>query len=368
MTTRAAFRSAALAPFLIAMLAGCENARIAVVWDTEDGAAFAGIIGARTPRAFEGPAFLVETDSNLAVYGDTLYVLGRSAGTIKVIDTRTGNTSEIAALGEGSGPVDMVVLDGGLAYVSRRTATRLLRINLQSGDMEEVIDLSVFADPDGVPDMHRMITFEGRLFVQIQRANEDAPNGLAPPAYLAVIDLATEQLVDADPGTPGVQAVELEGTAPKMPMQVIPGQRRLYLSATGGFFDQGGIEAIDLDTLQSLGLVIREVDGETGADLGAFVFVTPERGYLVFSTDLDLSSHLLPFSLSGGVEPGPEMHVSVGYFVPSLAFDPRARQLFVPDGAFTSRGVHIFDTTTNQRVGPGPIAITGRPTDIIVLN
>jgi hypothetical protein len=83
-------------------------------------------------------------------------------------------------------------------------------------------------------------------------------------------------------------------------MQVIPETRQLFVSATGGSFDDGGIEIIDLDELKSLGLVLRESDGNLGADVGAFFMVTPDRGYVVVTTDFELSSHLTPFSLSNG--------------------------------------------------------------------
>ena len=69
-------------------------------------------------------------------------------------------------------------------------------------------------------------------------------------------------------------------------------------------------------------------------------FQQPERGYLVFSTDFDLSSHLQAFSLSGGVDPGPQLHVQVGYAVPALEYDQRTDTFFVPSrvfGAFRTR-------------------------------
>jgi hypothetical protein len=268
-------------------------------------------------------------------------------------------------LGAESEPEDIAVASPTAAWITLRRATSLLRLDLRTGATAEVVDLSPFADGDGIPDLGAMIVHEGRLFVQIRRMNEDAPGGLAPPGYLAVVDLVSEQLVDVDPETAGVQAIELEGTAPKSRMQIVGQTRQLFVSATGGFFDAGGIEVIDLDTLRTTGLVVREADGQTGADLGAFVMTTPERGYLVYSTDLDLSSHLKPFSLSGGVEPGPEMHVSVGYFVPTLVHDASTGFLFVPDGAFGRQGVLVFDTATNDLLTAVPRATAGPPTDLI---
>jgi hypothetical protein len=204
------------------------------------------------------------------------------------------------------------------------------------------------------------------LFVQVRRFNEEFAGRFAPPAYLAVVDLASEELVDVDPALPGVQAIELIGTSPKHRMQVVEATRRLYISASGGSFDAGGLEAIDLATLRSLGLVIREADGMVGADLGPFVLVTPERGYLVFTTDLTLSSHLHRFSLTGGIDPE-ELNVSVDYAVPALAHDPVAGTLFVPDGVFGRQGLHVFDAASGARLSAGPIPTDGAPTDVLLL-
>jgi hypothetical protein len=113
--------------------------------------------------------------------------------------------------------------------------------------------------------------------------------------------------------------------------------------------------------------VIREADGLTGADLGPFVMTTAERGFLVFSTDLDLSSHLLRFTLSGGVEPGPERHVTVGYSMPALVHDPASNTLYAPDGAFGKQGIFIFDATTGERLAVDPAATDGRPTDLTLI-
>lgn len=95
--------------------------------------------------------------------------------------------------------------------------------------------------------------------------------------------------------------------------------------------------------------------------------VSAERGFLVFSTDLDLSSHLFGFSLRDGVDPGTQLHVSVGYAVPSMEYDPHSERLFVPESIFGAHGVNIFDALTGERLTPKPIATTGRPTDILRL-
>jgi hypothetical protein len=180
------------------------------------------------------------------------------------------------------------------------------------------------------------------------------------------MDLGSEQLIDVDPVRAGVQAIELAGTFPKMKMQIVEQTQKLFVSATGAFFDAGGIEVINLNTLRSDGLAIREDDDLTGADLGAFVMVTPERGFLVYSTDLLLSSHLHQFSLTGGVDQR-ELAVDLNYFSPAIEFDSGTNTVFFPVGGMLDRGLLAFDATTGTRLSDSLIPTSGPPTDLALV-
>jgi hypothetical protein len=231
--------------------------------------------------------------------------------------------------------------------------------------VQEGVNLAIFADNDGIPEQGTMAVHDGRLFIQIQRVNFDDPAPFPQP-YVAVVDLDSEQLIDVDPGRDGVQAIELAGTFPKTKMQVVEPMRKLFVSATGAFFDAGGIEVIDLDNLQSEGLAIREADDFTGADLGPFVMVGPDRGFLAYSTDLLLSSHLHQFSLAGGVDPT-ELAVALDYFSPAIEFDPGTNTVFFPVGGSVENGLHVFDAHTGAMLNRQLIPTSGPPTDLIVL-
>lgn len=180
-----------------------------------------------------------------------------------------------------------------------------------------------------------------------------------------MVDLRNDTLVDVDPTRDGVQAIELAGTPAKFKMQVTRSPQRLFVSATGGFFDAGGIEAVDLDTLRSLGLILREDEGQAGADVGAFVMVQPNLGYLTFSTDLLLSSHLVRF-VSGDVVSG-ELHVTLDYFVTAILHDRATRQLFLIDGGVRPAGVFAFDAEWGTKLTHEPIETDGFPTDAVLV-
>ncbi|MCH8242702.1 MAG: hypothetical protein IH897_08840, partial [Planctomycetes bacterium] len=165
------------------------------------------------PWDFTTPPLEVGANSIARFAQGVLYVVSRSEDTITAIDPVSWSILQVYALAEGSEPLDIAVVDAQSAYVTRRLATHLLRLDLDTGATSEATDLSMFADADGVPDMGMMALHEGRLFVQIRRQNGD-PGPLVPPAYLAVVDIGTEQLIDVDPVAPGVQAIELAGTKP----------------------------------------------------------------------------------------------------------------------------------------------------------
>lgn len=333
-----------------------------VAWDLGSGSeGRLRALEAAPPFAFAGPEVATDGDGILRVTRGRVLHLSRASGVLSVIDAITWSVIARHALDPAQQPRDVLAVDADTAYVTRKAATRLLRLELQSGDVTESVDLSPLADSDGIPEMERMAVHDGRLFVQIRRESDLNPP-FERPAGLAVIDLASEQLVDADPLTPGVQAIALAGTPPRFAMQVIPETRELFVSATGAFHDAGGLERVDLDGLVSLGLVVLELGGDVGADLGAFVLTTPWAGWLSFSTDLLLSSHLHRFSTITGVDPF-EAHFALHYFTPRLVHEPVGDRLFWPE----PEGVHVFDATSGSRLTTDPIAIAGVPTDLALI-
>jgi hypothetical protein len=341
--------------------------KVVVAWtDVTTNQGHVRAFSAAAPWVFDTPAIPVGADSTLRLADDRLYAVSTSDATITVIDTDAWAVLHTHEVCKGNDPVDIAVITADLAYVSCINETHLLRIDPLTGETTRAVDLSVFADADGIPDMNMLAVHENHLFVQLRRIDSSAFH-VVPPAMIAVINLDSEQLVDADPGTPGIQAIELQGMTPRFKMQIVEVTRRLFVSASGAFFDDGGIEMIDLDTLQSLGLVVQEIDGMTGADLGAFVLVSPERGYLTFSTDFALSSHMVEFSVSEGVVPSGALFETLGYFVPTLPVDARSGTLFFPDGASSTPAVHVLDAGDASHIATVPIDLNTFPTDVVVV-
>ncbi len=348
--------------FVPAIGAVASPNRLAVTFD--DFSNSQGFVRAMTttpPFEFVTPAIDVGLSAVARHAGDRLYVVSADAARITVVDEAAWTVVKVIQLAPQSGPVDLAVVDAKRAYLTRSSSAHLERIDLTTGDLREVVDLSPFADADGNPDLGMMVLFEGRLFIQIRRLDQSqAP--IAPP-YLAVLDVDTEQLVDVDPGLPGVQAITLEGTAPRFKMQAIRATRTLWISATGIFHDSGGYERVNLDTLQSLGLAIQE-QVDINVDAGPIIMVAPDRGYVTSSTDLLLSSHVRSFKVNIGLDE-PEWFTTLGYFIPAFEYDPPSDHLFIPEGNTEGiKGVHVFHAASGARLTDIPVETAGQPTDL----
>ncbi len=299
------------------------------------------------PWGFSAPEIQVGRDPILRPAYGKLFAASEVDSTLDVIDPQHWSVTRTFNLPVGTQPKDVAVVSPKTAYLTPRFGTHLLRLDLETGATQSVVDLSSFANDDGIPDLGMMAEHDGKLFVQIRRERHGEFT-YEPPAYLAVIDLATEQLVDVDPIVDGVQAIQLVGTAPKLKMQVMPETNQLLVGATGIGLDDGGIEAIDLTTLASKGLIIEEATRETGLDLGGFVMITPDHGFLAYTTDLTLSSHLHKFRSDGKVEPE-QLHVGVGFLASTLVHDAGTNSLFFPNGGGED-GVFVFDATTGAQL------------------
>lgn len=196
-----------------------------------------------------------------------------------------------------------------------------------------------------------------RLFVQLQRLDQNFDP--VPPSLLAVVDIRTDSLIDAESLTPGVQGIALLGTWPNHKMQAEREARRLYVSTPGPLLDGGGIEEIDLDTLESNGWITSEA--QIGGDMTGFVLGSPDLGYVLTHTDWTLSSHLTAFSRVDGSHQG-EKFVTFAQ-VDSLAFDRETGQLFFTD---PNAGVRVFDAATGIQLTSTRLGNGVFPMDVLV--
>ena len=302
---------------------------------------------------------VIHSDAVVRVYRDKVYVLNRLGQDNVIVLDRGDLATPLTqySTGNGSNPHDIAFVSEEKAYISRYGLTHLLVVNPVTGDSLGSVDLSTFADADGLPETSQLALYGGHLFAACHRLDRETPYW-DPTEFsvIAVVDVTTDLLVDADSDTPGTQGILMEGKNPSSAWQQ---GSRWILSAVNTYTDlaDGGIEVIDLSAMRSEGIVLDEA--AMGGNLWSLAMTSDSDGYAVVTDEnfvntvkrLDLTTRHVSQgleSLSGGQVPG------LGVF---------GERLYVLDrGSFgdpASAGVKVYDVSTDELVA-GPIG-TGLP-------
>lgn len=292
----------------------------------------------------------------VGVYQDgRIYVINRlGQDNILVLDPADPTTPVTQfSVGNGSNPRDIEVVSPDKAYVTRYASNELLIVDPQDGSELGTVDLSNFADADGLPEMDQIVRIGDRLYVSLQRLDRDA--GFVPgDAFLVVVDINTDSLVGD---------ISLSVSNPNS--MFVVGQR-IVVAGAAGFGDRaGGIDLVDPATESSLGLIVTEE--QLGGDLSVLALRTSNDGFAVLLDESFVNS-VVPVNLETGVVGAPLEGLSGG-FIASIAVD--GDRLLVGDqGSFdnpTSAGLKIFDSVTGALVA-GPVDTGLPPNSIVVLN
>jgi hypothetical protein len=310
----------------------------------------------------------VHSDALARDYGGLIYVVNRLyQDNIQVLDpAQEFATIRQFSVGPGSNPQDIAFVSTDRAYVSRYEETALLEVDPSSGEITDSIDLTAFADADGIPEMGQMAVSGDRLFVAIQRLDRDYYWLPVPPSYLAVIDTDTNQLIDVDPATPGVQGIVLAATNPSTEILVDEALGVLYVGETGkwGLLD-GEVEVIDPASLASLGAVTTEA--ALGGEINDFVLPVLGRAHAVVSVSSpSWEAFVIAFDWETGAKiedvwrPG-------GFNVTDVEVHAGARELFVSDRTYTAPGVRVFDAVSGAQLAAGPLDVGLPPSGLLVV-
>jgi hypothetical protein len=300
----------------------------------------------------------IHSDTALRTYGAHAYVINR-LGQDNVIVLHKDDLSQPLvqySTGNGSNPQDMAFVSENKAYVLLYAKAHVLIVNPATGDSLGIVDLSAFADADGVPEMSQLALYNNRLFVACQRL--DQVNGFVPADFsvIAVVDVTTDQVVDVDPNVTGVQGIVMAGKNPSSASQ--QGQKWiLSMVNTFGDLADGGIEVIDLGNLATEGVVMGEA--ALGGNVNALSMFSDTRGYVVIS-DANFANLVRGFDLATQTVSSNLSNISGG-FIPNLGVFG-ARLYVLDQGSFgdpTSVGVKIYNVNNDQLVA-GPIN-TGLP-------
>ncbi len=300
----------------------------------------------------------IHSDAVVRTYRDKVYILNRLGQDNVIVLSRDDLATPLTqySTGNGSNPHDIAFVSEEKAYISRFGRTHVLIVNPVTGDSLGSVDLSTFADADGLPETSQLALHGNRLFAACHRL--DRENGWAPTEFsaIAVVDVTTDLLVDADPDAEGVQGIVMTSRNSAGAAQR---GSKWFLSAVNTYTDltDGGIEVIDLENQRSEGIVLDEATA--GGNLSSLVMTSDNDGYAVVTDEkfvntvkrLNLTAQTASQGLDG---------LSGGFVSGLGVFGSR---LYILDqGSFgdpASAGVKVYNVNTEELLA-GPIS-TGLP-------
>ena len=160
--------------------------------------------------------FGVHSDAVVRYQDGRIYVINRlGQDNIIALDAADPRTPLIQfSVGNGTNPQDIEIVAPDKAYVALYERSELLVVDPRSGAVRGRIDLSAFADGDGLPEVARMVRIGSRLYLSCQRLDRNGTWGPTDDSFLAVIDIESDALIDTDPARDGVQGIRLSSPNP----------------------------------------------------------------------------------------------------------------------------------------------------------
>ncbi|MBI5486137.1 MAG: hypothetical protein HY905_02260 [Deltaproteobacteria bacterium] len=300
------------------------------------------------------------------VHSDAVLVC-RRGGTVDVVERMgadriaryavaggTATAGPALELAEGSNPQDASAIDGGASFaVPLYEEAAMDIVSGDLGSVTSVIDLSGFADADGLPESVHVVEPAGLLFVSLQLLDRSGsiwtPTG---PGVLAVFEAWTFLPLDMDAVTPGRQGVVLAGTNPAGPMRVVG--PAILVSSVGAYgADDGGIEAVDVATGEGLGFVVTEA--ALGGDLADWIVLADDTGFAVVTVGF-AEDRLVAFDLDTGATLGEPVVTSAGFTLSGLV-DLGDGRIAVGDRTDGAAGVRVFDAASRAELTAAPIPV-----------
>ncbi|RME28676.1 MAG: hypothetical protein D6806_02515, partial [Deltaproteobacteria bacterium] len=149
---------------------------------------------------------------------ESVFLVSRlGADAIEVLVPAMLNVLSEYSLGPGSNPQDVAV-SGGKLFVPLLARSELAVLEGSTGQRLEGVDLSAYADDDGIPEAAWAIAHRGKVYVALQLLDNFLPTGRS---LLAVVDPSTHVVE---------KVIELRGADPFGKMRLIAGTDLLVLA------------------------------------------------------------------------------------------------------------------------------------------
>lgn len=195
------------------------------------------------PRPFQNDLSPTVSDLSVSAYGKYFYRIERYlADRVTKFDIVNPATAvwQYSTLDDGetvsSNPQAMVFASDRKAYLPRYEKTKAWIVDPSAASQKDFkigeLDLGIYADADGVPEMGEGIIVDGKLFLLIQRM--DQSNNWAPgTAYVAVFDISTDKEINTGrSGTQGLNGIKLPASNPNV-IQYLAETGMIYIGCQG---------------------------------------------------------------------------------------------------------------------------------------
>ena len=254
------------------------------------------------PRSVQSDLLPTVSDIMVAAYGKYFYRIERyQADNITKFDIAAPSTPiyQYSVLGGdetgSANPHAMIFLNDQKAYLLRYEKATAWIVNpsatTESAFKIGELDLSAYADSDGIPEMESGIIVNGKLFITLQRMDQN--NGWVPSntAYAAVFDTTTDTEIDTGiANSDGVKGIPLPVKNPGV-IQYLSATNTVYLQGAGDYGSSwsgrdpdysGGIVTIDPSTYAATLLVDDgDADSHPYGNISGMAIVSAGKGYLV---------------------------------------------------------------------------------------
>jgi len=301
------------------------------------------------------PSRLLNNDAVARTYDGLVYVINRfGADNIQVLDPANNFATKLqCSTGAGSNPNDIAFVNSTKAYVTLYAGASLLIVNPSAhADCSDfvvgLVDLSAYADSDGIPDMNQLVVLGDRVYVSLQRLTNFMPS---EPGAIAVIDTTTDTAINV---------ITLTGENPFGQTKGLPVYNGAIVVAEVGKFgmNDGGLERVDLSSQTAQGFFVTEAD--LGGDITDFVLVSDHLGYaLVEKPDSTIS--LVAFD---PVTATVTQTLISGGNLSDIELDDR-NELFVADRDISKPGIRIFRASDGTELTSGTLDLGLPPFDIV---
>lgn len=277
--------------------------------------------------------------------------------TMDANDTAEGITS--------SNPYSMIFVSDTKAYILRYGSKRAWIVNpsasTEAGFKTGELDLSAYADADGLPEMSYGVIVNNKLYILMQRL--EFWQATAAP-YIAVFDTNTDTEIDTDPLNPGLYGIELDVRNPSS--KIIYNDGNIYAAgAPDSLFMSGipagqgaGLQKIDVNTYQTSPLLY------DGHNITGMAVSSEQQVYLIEYSgwnDVEIKEFN---SVTGAVRAGNVAGIgdTADRNISDIAISTDGK-LWVADSSLTDQGIYVIDPENNM-LEDGPISTDLNPINI----